>query len=201
MSGRDRRGFSLVELLVAICFLGLFTITVQQFARTMLRGVRVLEVASEAQEAARLGVQLVVADLREAGYSPTAALGNGVRRAAPEAVELVRDLNGDGDTDDSNERVGYQYAADRRALLRSQGAAAPQPLLNDVPAEGVLFTYLGGDGTPLSGASELDDAQRARVRRVGVRLRLEIRHPDPAYARPIRAEQQAVASLRNGAPE
>src|SRR5262245_27231180 len=68
---RGVAGFTLVELLVGIGLLALFALVMQQFCRTVLRGVRVLEVASEAQEAARLAAQLIVADLRESGYSPT----------------------------------------------------------------------------------------------------------------------------------
>lgn len=195
---RGRAGFSLAELLVSLGFLALFTLAVQQFSRVMLRGVRVLEVASEAQEAARIGVQLIAADLREAGYSAGNELGNGLSQAAVDAVELVRDLNGDGDTDDANERVAYLYAREQRALLRRQGDAPPQPLFDDVASDGVAFTFLDGAGVPLSDAGELDEARRARVRQVGVRLQIEIRHPDPAFERPIRAEQYAVVSLRNG---
>ncbi|HSQ00796.1 MAG TPA: prepilin-type N-terminal cleavage/methylation domain-containing protein, partial [Candidatus Dormibacteraeota bacterium] len=191
------RGFTLVELLVGVLAFALFAVGVQQFTRTMLRGVRVLEAAAEAQEAARLGVQLIAGDLRDAGFSPTGALGNGLRRAAPDAVALVRDLNGDGDSDDANEAVAYQYAADRRCLLRAPGGAPPQPLLNDVPDGGVRFSFVGADGGAFAGG-ELDPAARALVRRVVVRFVVEVANPDPADSRPLRAEQQATVVLRNG---
>jgi prepilin-type N-terminal cleavage/methylation domain-containing protein len=197
-NGSAARGFTLVELLVGLLVCALFLTGVHQFARAMLRGVRVLEAAAEAQEAARLGVQLIVGDLRDAGFSPTGALGNGVRRAAPGAVAVVRDLNGDGDSDDSNEAVAYEHAADRRCLLRAPGGAPPQPLLNDVPDGGLRLAYLGADGAPLASAGELDEAARTRVRRVVVQLTIEIPHPDPAARRPLRVEQEATVVLRNG---
>jgi type II secretory pathway component PulJ len=191
-------GFSLVELLVGMVFLSLFALAVHQFCTALVRGVRVLEVASEAQEAARLGVQLIVADLREAGFSPAGPLGDGVRRAGRDVVAIARDLNGDGDVDDANEQVRYQYAPDRHTLLRAQGDAAPQPLLEELDDDGLVFTYLAADGAPLSsGGGELDAGQRARIRRVAVRLALALRHPDPAYRQPLRAEQSATAALRD----
>src|SRR5262249_41551608 len=177
-------------------FLALFGLAVHQFCTALLRGVRVLELASEAQEAARLGVQLIVADAREAGFSPNGALPDGVRRAELDAFAIARDLDGDGDVDDTSERVAYLYAPDRRALLRAQGDAPPQPPPADLDDDGVVFTYLAADGTALP-AGELDAAQRARIRRVAVRLRVAVRRSDPAFNRPIRVEQTATATLRN----
>jgi prepilin-type N-terminal cleavage/methylation domain-containing protein len=194
----DRRGFTLVEVLVSLLIAALFAVGVQQFARTMLRGVRVLEAAAEAQEAARLGAQLIAGDLRDAGFSPGGALGNGLRRAAVDAVAVARDLNADGDSDDANEAAAYHFAADRGALMRAPGGAPPQPLLNDVPEGGLRLTYLGADGAPLAAVGELDPAQRARVRQVVVRLVVEVPHPDPAFSRPLRATQQVAVALRNG---
>jgi hypothetical protein len=191
-------GFSLVELLVGMLFFAVFALAVHQFCSTLLRGVRVLEVASEAQESARLGVQLIVAAVREAGFTPAGPRPDGVRRAAPGLLEIARDLNGDGDVDDANERVSFQYAPGTHTFLQGLGGAAPQPLLDDLDENGLVFTYRAADGTPLEpAAGELDAAQRARIRRVDVRLAIAIRNPDPAYAQPLRAEQSATATLRN----
>ncbi len=195
-----RAGFSLVELLVGMAFLSVFALAVHQFCAALLRGVRVLEVASEAQEAARLGVQLIVADAREAGFSPSGPLPDGIRRAGRDVFAIARDLDGDGDVDDANERVAYLYAPDRRALLRAQGGAPPQPLLNDLDDDGLAFTYLAADGVPLPASGELDAEQRARIRRVTVRLMIAIPNPDPANPQPLRAQQDATATLRNGQP-
>lgn len=198
MTARDG-GFSLIELLVGLLFLGLFALAMQQFCATLLRGVRVLEGASEAQESARLGVQLIVAAAREAGFSPAGPLPDGIRRAGPGILEIARDLNGDGDVDDPNERVSYQYAPDRNALLQGLGDAPPQPLLDHLDDNGLIFTYLAADGTPLqSDSGELDAAQRMRIRRIAVHLAIALPNPDPAYTQPLRAEQSATATLRNG---
>jgi len=194
----DARGFTLVELLVSLLISAMFAAGVQQFARSMLRGVRVLEAAAEAQEAARLGAQLIAGDLRDAGFSPAGGLANGLRRAAIDAVAMARDLNGDGDSDDANEAVAYHWAADRGALMRAPGGAPPQPLLGDVPEGGLRLTYVGADGAPLAAGGELDAAQRARVRQVMVRLVVEVPHPDPAFTTPLRAAQQLTVALRNG---
>jgi hypothetical protein len=43
----------------------------------------------------------------------------------------------------------------------------------------------------------LDVEQRARIRRVTVRVRLAIRRADPAFNQPIRVEQTGTATVRN----
>jgi type II secretory pathway component PulJ len=195
---REARGFTIVELLVTMFFLSVFTLAMQQFCAVMLRGARVLEASSEAQESARLGVQLIVAAAREAGFSPAGALPDGIRRAGPGLLEIARDLNGDGDVADANELVSFQYVPASHELLQALGGAAPQPLLDDVDENGVAFSYFAADGTPLIGdAGELDATQRARVRRIDVRLSMAIPNPDPAYIQPLRAEASATAALRN----
>lgn len=192
-----QRGASLLELLVSLLVCALFAVGIQQFARTMLRGVAVLAAAAEAEEAARLGVQLIAADLRDAGFSSSGALGNGVQHAAPDAVAIVRDLNGDGDSDDASEAVGYAYTADRQALVRRQGAAPPQPLLDDLSADGLRLTYFAADGSRLAATGGLDASERRRICRVDIQIAVDVPHPDPAYPRPLHRVHQTTVVLRN----
>ena len=140
-------GATLVELLLGITLLATFLGMTHQFSRAMLRGVHVLEMASEAQEAARIGVQIIERDLREAGLDPAGAIASGIVRAEHDAVRLVRDLNGDGDTNDTNERVSYRYSGERGALMRGLGDAPEQPMLDDVPADGLEFRYFDAGGS------------------------------------------------------
>lgn len=195
---RGHAGFSLIELLIGMAFLALFAAMVQSTCSALLRGVRVLEVASEAQESARLGVQLIVADARDAGFAPGGTLPDGIRRAGRGVLAIARDLNGDGDVDDPQERVAYTYAPDRHALLRAQGDAPPQPLLDGLDEAGLVLTYLDRNGVLLdAGSGELAADQRARIRRVTVRLGVALSNPDPALRAPLRAEERATATVRN----
>jgi hypothetical protein len=192
------RGVTLVELMFGIALLAVFLGSTHQFTRSLLRGVRVLEVASEAQERARIGVQIIERDLREAGFDPAGTRAPGIARAERDAIRILRDLNGDGDTDDSNERVTYRYSGGRGALMRGLGNAPEQPMLDDVPAGGLELRYFddAGNAIPLPPGG-LDANERARIRRVDVRLTIEMPHPDPAFGRPIRRLQTASIQLRN----
>jgi type II secretory pathway component PulJ len=198
MTGRPgAQGASVVELMASMLLISMLALTLHQFARALCYGIRVLEVASEAQEAARIGVHVMVRDLRAAGFSPDGRLGNGIRLAAADTVEVVSDLNGDGDSDDANEAVGYSFDRASHTLRRRMGAAPPQPLLSDLAEDGLELSFLDVAGVPLAVTSSAA-ATLAQIRRIDITLRVAILHPDPTYTEPLRATQTASVALRNG---
>jgi prepilin-type N-terminal cleavage/methylation domain-containing protein len=194
--GQRQHGYSLVELLVSITLLALFAGALHQLARGLLRGVRVLEVASEAQQSARIGAQLIVRELRGAGFATPAPLRPALLAAAPDRVSVASDLNGDGDTDDSNERLEYRFDATRRALLRSVGGGSPQPMLMDV--DSLAFTYLDAGGHPITGGGSVGAGDLARIRRVDLQLVVKIGLADSGGAAFARNRQTGTVFLRNG---
>lgn len=194
---RGAAGFSLVEMLVSVLLLVLFAGALHQLVRGILHGVRVLEIASEAQQSARIGAQLVVRELRAAGFAPAAPLRPALRVAGIDRVSMASDRNGDGDTDDSNERVEYRFDADRRALMRVLGSASPQPMLMDV--EGFALAYLDEDGAPVPlTEGSVDSGDLTRIRRVDVELIVAVGLADSSGAAVARTRQTGTAFLRNG---
>ena len=164
----------------------------------MVRGVGVLEAASEAQAVARIAIERISRDLREAGYGSPDGLEHAVAIARWDAITIVRDFDGDGETDGPNERVGYSFNADKRALMRTTGKGSPQPMVSDLAPNGLVFGYFDADGVSIPvEEGGLDSADRDRIRRVDVRVAIKIPHPDPAYRTPIRALQTATIVLRN----
>lgn len=190
-------GFSLVELLVSVTLLALFAGALHQLARGLLRGARALEIASEAQQSARIGAQLIVRELRGSGFAPGAPLRPALGLAERDRVALASDLNGDGDCDDSNERVEYRFDGERRALMRAFGGAPPQPMLMDV--DSLSLTYLDADGAPvpLDGGA-VAAAELGRVRRVDLELIVGVGLAGSGGASVARSRQTGTAFLRNG---
>jgi hypothetical protein len=193
---RRDRGASLLELIVGLAFAGIFGAMLHQFSRSMVHGVGVLEVASEAEEAVRVALHVITADLRNAGFSPAGGLGNGVRSARDDGVDIIADHNGDGDSDDPNERVGYVTDAPTRTLRRAMGLASPQPFLPHLAEQGVRFRYYDAAGNVLL-IDPPDAPERAEIRRIEVTLHTELPHPDPASPVPIRIVQTGAIALRN----
>jgi hypothetical protein len=134
-------------------------------------------------------------ELRLSGYNAAGAPLAALLAASPEEVAIQSDLDGDGDTDDANERVTYRYDATRQAVMRATGAAPPQPMLDRVPAGLFAFRYYDAHGAELSGV--LDDAARALVRRIDIQFTVEYPSPDPALPAPLRLTQATRVKLRN----
>jgi hypothetical protein len=184
--------------LISMFFLGLFAAMLFQFNRAVLSSVRLQETCGEAQETTRIVIDMMTRELRLSGYSGRGARLAGLRVATSERLELQADLNGDGDTDDANEVVGYSYDAERAALLRATGNAPPQPMLDHVPAGGFVLGYRDGNNVSLSG--DLDAAARARVHQVEIGLHVVYPNPNPGQTTPVIVRQHGVVELRNATP-
>lgn len=191
-------GASLLELLVSLCILGLIAAGLHRLYCTASRSLATLTAASQAEDGARICIEVIQRDLRGAGFSPDGSLRDGILVAAATAIQIARDLNGDGDTQDANERVGYSLDKNGLRLMRRMGNAPPQPMLNDLAEHGLMFTYFDGSGMPLHAAEDgLDPAARQRVRRVDIRLAVEVPAMIPGKAQRLRSEHTATVSLRN----
>ena len=196
--GFDVGGSSLVELLVSLLILGVLAAGLHQSYAALLRNVAVLKSVSEAQERVQIGIELMQRDLRSAGFSPDGSFGHGVRFAQVDRIGIARDLNGDHDSTDANERVAYYFDHDGSRLMRQMGNAPPQPMLNDLAQEGLTFEYFTADGYVLDPANgSLSDEERSRLRRIDLALSIELPHPYHGDASPIRCRQRSTVTLRN----
>lgn len=193
--GRDQRGFSLAEILVSMVVALWLTIMLHEFHRVVARSVLAQEQRSQAQQLARVTVELMARELRLGGYSDAGAPLPPLRTATPESIEAQADLNGDGDTDDANELVGYSYDATRQALMRSTSGGSPQPLVDHVPPGAFRLQYRDRAGVLLTGT--LNAATLAQVRDLDISLGVEFT-PDPTQPQTILVTHRARVQLRNG---
>lgn len=159
----SRSGFSLVELVIAIVVAGilgtgvahLFMVQNQMYIR---QNTGVL-----AGQNARAGFDMVIREMRNAGFDPRGTSGAGILVWTADTFHWTADLNADGDVLDSGENTRYYHDADDEALVRRVG-------ITDTPvADGITaleFTYFQDrDGTPATSSGE--------IRRVRVELSFE----------------------------
>ena len=194
----QQRGASLVELLVSMVFVSILMAISYTFARAALMTTRVQAVKTDAQEATVMALDVMARELRMAGFSAAGAALQPLRTAAPDSVEVVTDLNGDGDTDDSNERIAYSFDDSLHQLRRATGGASPQPFIRNVAPMGFQLTYFDAAGVEIpAGLAGMTNAQLNQVHRIDLALQVELANPDPNVAAPLRSAVSSSVCLRN----
>jgi hypothetical protein len=191
------RGAALIDVLTSMTFVLLLVGAAQLWSRALVFSHKTLEASATAREEAGLAVEAIGRDVRNAGFDAANTLSP-IAAAARESLELVADFNGDGDSEDANERVRYAYRADRRQVTRASGRGSAQPFADDVPVDGLRFTFWDESDREIAGGSgSIDEVDLTRIRCVGLRLQIELPNPDPRAHTPIRAEASTFIALRN----
>jgi len=124
-------GFALPELLVALAILGFVLAGVFGFVKLGVTTYVSGAARVEAQQAARVGLDRMMRELREAGYDPTGAGIAPIVTAAADRVTFQRDLNKNGVVDATSERVTFLLRPGESILRRDAGAGA-QPIIQGV---------------------------------------------------------------------
>jgi prepilin-type N-terminal cleavage/methylation domain-containing protein len=128
-SERQEAGFTLVELLVAILIFGAVSSTVYIVVLSGVRGSDTARTVADISEEARLGLNRMIRDTREAERLT----------AVDAAAYTIRvDFNRDGDTTDSDEEETFVFDGDN-ALITLNG----EVLVREVHQIGVeaVFSY------------------------------------------------------------
>jgi prepilin-type N-terminal cleavage/methylation domain-containing protein len=164
---RDRlsseEGFTLVELLVVILIFGVISTSLYFAVFSGVRGGKTARNVVQVSEEARLGLNRMIRDTREA---------EDVVAADADSYEIGIDFNLDGDTDDEGERETFTFDSDtERILLTANVPDGANPTTTEPLVVGVsdlagtnMFTYssnqLEYDYDPEDGVAscaEIDD--------------------------------------------
>jgi hypothetical protein len=198
LGGTSQHGASLVEVLVSTVFISILMAISYSFARAALMATRMQAVKSDAQETTVMALDVMARELRMAGFSAAGASLQPLRAAGSDNVDVAMDLTGDGDTDDSNERIAYSYDGAARQLRRATGGASPQPFIGNVAPLGFQLSYFDAAGVELAvGSAGMTPEQLLRVHRIDVALQVQYPNPDPNIAAPLRSVVSTSVCLRN----
>ncbi len=175
--GRDRRGMTLVEMMIAVAVFGIILAVVMGFLVDSRNSYTETRERAQTQQSMRAVLSLMTAEIRSAGCDP---LGNGFDTfglADATTMTARMDLNGDADVTDTNpdETVTYTFNAGTGELARNGGAGA-QVILRGLT--GVTFSYFDENGAQLGG-TPLSAVDRARVRSVQILLSGETAKGEP----------------------
>jgi Tfp pilus assembly protein PilW len=163
---RSAGGVSLAELLVSLAVLGLVLAGIFGLLHGGLAAYGWGAGRVGAQQAARVALERIAAEMREAGYDPKGVGLQPIVVAAPALVTFQRDLNGNGIVDPTRERVTFVLRSGETVLRRDAGAGA-QPIIDGVRR--LSLSYFDRAGAPTTEAS--------RVTSVRIQIEVGLRGP------------------------
>jgi type IV pilus assembly protein PilW len=198
------KGFTLIEVLVAIAMAGVVMAGIYSFSSSQQRSYFIQEQVAYTQQSLRAAMDLMEREIRTAGCDPKRRSVAGIHTANPSAIRITMDITGgetdkldndgdgsvdeadeakfgDGDTNDVNEDVTYSLYPSNGILKlgrKSPSTANNQPVAENIDA--LDFVYLDKDGNPTTNLEEIRSVQIALVARAG---RGDPRYKDTAIYR------------------
>jgi prepilin-type N-terminal cleavage/methylation domain-containing protein len=166
--GLSHAGFSMIELLIVIAILAiLFTFMYKGFER-LNRYYTAENVKASTQQSTRIGIEMMVQDIRRAGLNPLGTAGAGIGAASPTSFRFTADANFDGDVADPSEDITYGLNLDGTCgtCLQQTNHLGTETLLGDVNT--LAFTYLDDTGTAIPAVNLA--ARLTDIRTVGITL-------------------------------
>ena len=159
----DSKGFTLVEVLIAMAIAGIVMGAIYSIFISSNRSYRTQDSVADAQQRVRVGIDFIAHDVRLAGLDPLGA-GAGIENATATNLRMTADLdlNGVIDAPLNQERITYDYDAPSRTLRRklyegTGSESAWQPLINDVSALAFTYRDSGGNVTAVPASIRMVD--------------------------------------------
>lgn len=214
MKGNRQKGFTITELLVAMTLSLAVLGAVVAVYRVQGHTIKAQEYRTEAQEYARVSLDMMVREIRNLGYFPTRAAcpapANtlGVVAASATSISFAYDANGDGDCADAGENVVYTYDSAAKDVTRSANGGAAQTLTNaNVTAFSLLYyprqtsaaapaPYCFSAGNP-SGCSGTLASNFSSVQRVAISMTVKLQKTDAKFGAQQDITMTSSADLRN----
>lgn len=217
MPFRTQHGLTLIEMLVAmavgsIVLAGIYGTFIQQQRVYTLQDHMV-----RLQQNARIGMALMVNEIRMAGFDPTESGGMGIQAGDRQSIRFTRDMKTEvppgsgtctdvpnGTSDDCDEDLTYRlYDSGDDGDLdlgRKSGDGPIQPVVENVAS--LDFCYFL-ESAPNSCNANPDVTELAQIRAVQITLTTQTANPDPQYTHPQNnngyrtATLTAVVQIRN----
>lgn len=157
------KGFTLIEVLVAMLISGIVIASVYSAFQSQQNAYIAQDQVVEMQQNIRAGVNLMIKEIRMAGYDPQGAGSYGIIAGSDaDTFNFTADVNDDGGVPGSGETFLYElYDTDgdgkNDSLRRTSGGP---PVAENI--EQLEFVYLDSSGTPIAVPLTLVSAESVR---------------------------------------
>jgi type IV pilus assembly protein PilW len=166
------RGFSLVELLIAIAISGIVLGAVSTLFIMQNKSYSVQEQVTEMQQNARAAMDIMTREIRMAGYDPSSSANASIVTATSGSINFTQDLDGDGSTTGTNENITYSlYTSSGIQKIGRDTGGGNQPVAENIQA--LTFAYYDSDGNTT--------AVPADIRQIELTITARTANPDPDY--------------------
>lgn len=189
---RNEKGFTLVELLVTLALTGVVMIAVYKTFTWQQKVHAVQESVAMMQQDCRVGMEVMLRDLRMAGYSPAKAGVASIKAATATSIQFTKDLSGNGiceTTVDTNGNGVIEQCEDITYSLSGAGlnwslvrndTVNTAALVSNVDA--LDFVYLKADGTDITALVIADPASNIpNIRSIQVTVVVRSDMPDKDF--------------------
>ena len=182
MEMTNTRGYTIVELLVAIAISGIFMGAIYSAYTSQQKSTLAQEQVSSMQRNLRSAMYFMEKEIRMAGCDPTGNAGARIETAQNNGIRFTSDLTDDagtgdpdGDAGDANEDIAYSLSGDD--LVRNGSRIAEN-------IDAINFVYLDRDGTRLdddTNGNVIYDDSMAQIRSIQVTVVARTGKKDPHY--------------------
>jgi len=171
---RNVTGFTLTELMVAmgIGMVVLAAVTTTFMAQAKFYNAQ--EQINEMQQNARGALDVIMRELKMAGYKPNGGTFDGVTCSVSQLM-IQADLDGNGGISTSgsaNEQISYAYYSTNKQITRKIGTGTVEVLADNITA--FTFSYLNSSGATTTTSSS--------IRQVAVSITAITAKPDLNYS-------------------
>jgi type IV pilus assembly protein PilW len=167
---RHNRGFTLLEILITLAIVSILIVFVSKTFLIHRKTYDVQGQVTDMVQRARGSLDLMIREVRMAGYNPTRAPFPGIVYNDSFLVAMA-DLNGDGDASDPEEGIIYYYDSGNARLNRATSGS------NDILADHIQefkFVHLKADGSVTTNTAD--------IRQIEVLITARTEKPDADYA-------------------
>jgi type II secretory pathway component PulJ len=160
----------MIEMVLALAAVAIMFGAIYAGFERLNRSYAAENVKAGTQQSARIGVEMMVQDIRLAGLNPLGTAGAGiVADPTPTLLRFTTDLNFDGDTGDPFEDITYDLSGTTLRQTNRNVDPNPEILLENVTD--LTFTYLDEAGNVIPTANLA--ARRLDIRTIGISLTLD----------------------------
>ncbi len=222
MRAKSEKGFTLIEYLVSMLLTSIIMGAVYSVFRVQTHSTKVQENRLEAQEYSRAVLDMMVREIRNAGYAPTGAACAGVDTANAQTLKFQYDANANGTCTlagiDNNESIEYKFdttgcPAGFGNIMRKATVPFTEEAMTDcnipIGAANFSFTYFPQNCTnnfsaPVGGGAAACPATPggnagtlAAIQRVLISITVRSKDPDAEFGGQLDATMTSSADLRN----